>query len=87
MENKKNDVIDIKDIEKNEPCYILKGTYGTININMQSTHLVAQKCPVCNGTGYVPYGFYTQNLQGQWTTSATGHETCRSCHGLGYVVV
>lgn len=44
-----------------------------------------QKCPVCGGNGLVPNGFYTQTT-GQWTTSSTTPEKCRSCNGLGRVL-
>jgi len=44
------------------------------------TYLVPLRCPVCNGTGHVPDGFYTQNLEGVWCgTSAGNYEPCRSC--------
>jgi len=43
-------------------------------------------CPVCNGNGIVSNGFYNQTT-GDWTTSSTEPETCRSCHGSGYLVI
>ncbi len=42
-------------------------------------------CPVCGGNGLVPNGFYLQTT-GQWTTSSTAPETCRSCNGQGYIL-
>jgi len=42
-------------------------------------------CPVCNGSGIVSFGFYTQT-SGQWTSSG-GTEGCRSCGGTGIVWV
>ena len=41
-------------------------------------------CPVCNGNGLVPNGFYNQT-SGQWSTSSITPETCRSCDGTGIV--
>jgi len=41
-------------------------------------------CPVCNGTGQVPFGFYMPegfHFTGGWP------ETCKSCAGRGYVYV
>lgn len=41
-------------------------------------------CPVCNGNGLVPNGFYLQT-SGCWSTSSTEPEQCRSCGGTGVV--
>ena len=50
------------------------------------TNSVALLCPVCRGNGLVPNGFYNQ-VSGQWSTSSVLAEQCRSCNGMGYVVV
>lgn len=42
------------------------------------------RCPVCNGNGLVPPGFYGQT-SGNWIWSPTIPETCRSCNGTGIV--
>lgn len=42
------------------------------------------KCPVCNGNGIVPNGFYHQTT-GEWSTSSIEPETCQSCKGSGIV--
>ncbi len=42
------------------------------------------RCPVCNGNGLVPPGFYGQT-SGQWSTTLTTPESCRSCGGSGIV--
>ena len=42
-----------------------------------------QKCPVCEGRGIVPPGFY--NLDASSTTTANSAETCRSCQGSGVI--
>lgn len=44
-----------------------------------------QVCPVCNGKGLVPNGFYNVGSNTRTTTSATP-ETCRSCGGKGYII-
>ena len=41
------------------------------------------KCPICNGNGMVPDGFYNQT-SGQWSSTGTV-EKCRSCNGTGIV--
>lgn len=47
----------------------------------------AERCPVCNGNGKVPRGFYDQT-SGQYAGSAANpFEQCRSCGGKGYIVV
>jgi len=41
-------------------------------------------CPICNGNGLVPNGFYAQT-SGRWSTSSTSAEQCQSCNGCGYI--
>lgn len=41
------------------------------------------KCPVCDGRGVVPGGFYLS--VGQSWTSNRSVETCRSCQGTGLI--
>ena len=38
-------------------------------------------CPVCNGHGHVPGGFYLST--GPYSTSNVTVETCRACYGTG----
>ena len=40
-------------------------------------------CPVCQGRGAVPNGFYTAIGVESWTSSNPGPETCRTCNGVG----
>lgn len=42
------------------------------------------KCPVCSGNGLVPNGFYSQT-SGQWSSTSTEPEQCRSCDGKGVI--
>lgn len=49
-----------------------------------SKSLTTDRCPVCNGSGLVPNGFYMQT-SGSWSTNSTAPETCRSCGGTGIV--
>jgi uncharacterized cupin superfamily protein len=42
------------------------------------------RCPICNGTGNVPNGFYNQT-SGEWTTTDATPETCQTCSGRGIV--
>ncbi len=50
-----------------------------------------ERCPVCGGNGQVPNGFYgTTNVQGGvllWVSGGTAPETCRTCNGMGMVVI
>ena len=41
-------------------------------------------CPVCNGNGLVPNGFYNQT-SGHWSTTNASPEKCRACDGRGLV--
>ena len=36
------------------------------------------RCPVCEGKGFVPNGFYI-TTNGHWTTNSLEPEKCRSC--------
>lgn len=44
-----------------------------------------QICPVCSGKGLVPKGFY--DVSSNLSTTSASPETCRSCHGKGYIIV
>jgi hypothetical protein len=46
---------------------------------------VPHRCPVCNGTGLVPNGFYRAIGVDSWSTADTTPETCRSCNETGIV--
>ena len=44
-----------------------------------------EKCPVCDGTGCVPLGFYNGFPNRTSTTTILRQEPCRSCTGRGYI--
>ena len=46
----------------------------------------AQVCPVCNGKGIVPNGFYN-TTNPTYTSTSTAPEPCRTCCGSGMVIV
>lgn len=41
-------------------------------------------CPVCQGKGIVPQGFY-HTLGETWGSTSTAPEQCRACNGSGVV--
>lgn len=44
------------------------------------------KCPVCEGRGFVPFGFYTrQPYDSSSVTGSASTELCRSCDGRGII--
>lgn len=45
-----------------------------------------QVCPVCQGHGVVPHGFFTVPAGQSFTSSSTGPDRCKACHGQGMVV-
>ncbi len=47
-------------------------------------NLLVTACPVCNGNGLVPNGFYRQT-SGNWMTTDLTPEKCRSCDGTGVI--
>ena len=59
----------------------LKEVYGSKNVNMNKQKTIKPyTCPVCEGRGTVPWGFYNS-----WSTMGVHPETCRSCGGTGIV--
>ena len=46
----------------------------------------SEKCPVCNGNGLVPHGFYNQT-SGDWSAASTEPEKCHGCEGKGWITV
>ena len=44
-----------------------------------------QKCPVCNGRGIVPCGFYMVPEGQDFASSSTAPETCKTCYGSGII--
>jgi len=60
-----------------------KPTNSPLVITYVEKLLTPHRCPICNGTGLVPNGFYMPN--GHGSTSAITPETCRSCNGTGIV--
>ena len=67
-----------------EKLPIDKATTKNLDIALRSKSLAPHRCPVCNGSGLVPNGFYMQT-GGHWPTTSTIPETCRSCGGTGIV--
>jgi len=45
---------------------------------------VPHRCPVCNGRGHVPNGFYG-TTNDEWTTSSLTPDVCKTCNGGGIV--
>jgi len=44
------------------------------------------KCPICDGRGIVPAGFYQVTFHGYgFTSTSSSHEICRSCGGSGII--
>jgi len=45
-----------------------------------------QICPVCEGRGIVPQGFYSYPLGQEFATSSNIPEQCKSCTGEGKIL-
>jgi len=69
-----NDALDFQNKNKEFPN---EQSYKTLS---GSCHC----CPVCDGKGIVPNGFYA-SVCGFGTTTSTIPETCRSCSGNGFI--
>jgi hypothetical protein len=64
------------------------GDCGKYGPRMFTTYIrEAFRCPVCEGRGYVPNGFYDSFAGQPWSANAIGRDTCESCGGKGYVVI
>jgi len=46
---------------------------------------IPHKCPVCNGQGLVPNGYYSVIGVASYSTTNATPEQCRSCNGTGIV--
>ncbi len=53
-------------------------------IKKTTSNKTPHRCPVCNGNGIVPNGFYDQTT-GYWGSSSLAPEKCRTCDGTGIV--
>lgn len=42
-------------------------------------------CPVCQGKGWVPNGFYNVTYGSNYYSTNLSPEICRSCKGKGYI--
>lgn len=64
-------------------------TKWTVHESIPTTTTSPYKCPVCDGIGTVPEGFYNRPPTVDWnpphvgTSSVPVRETCRSCAGRG----
>lgn len=45
--------------------------------------MIPHRCPVCDGCGLVPQGFYTAVGQPYFNSTSIMPETCRACGGAG----
>jgi len=64
--------------------------YGYIReleiMNKLSPDTKPQTCPVCGGRGFVRFGFYgSHDVEPFISNGGMNVETCRSCHGKGYI--
>jgi len=59
--------------------YPVHPIYKTTYITTGKPH----KCPVCEGSGIVPSGFYLKTGD-SWTSNTTS-EKCRACDGKGII--
>lgn len=47
--------------------------------------MIPYKCPICEGHGIVPPGFYQTTVGQSYSYSNASFETCRACHGQGII--
>ena len=75
--------LNLENMSKEKP-ELEETTNQPLLISDVSKSLAPHRCPVCNGNGLVPNGFYMQT-SGHWSTSSITPEPCRSCGGTGIV--
>lgn len=51
---------------------------------MKTKNKVPYKCPICDGVGQVPGGFYNRVGRNDWIATVVS-ETCRQCNGTGVI--
>jgi hypothetical protein len=60
-----------------------------IKSNMDEKFLIHYQvpycCPICNGKGIVPQGFYSTGYDGGYLSNSTTPDTCKSCGGTGII--
>jgi len=57
--------------------------YPAGSLPLYPTKQYPHRCPVCEGRGTVPHGFYSHEEMG--TDASTAPETCRTCNGQGVI--
>lgn len=57
---------------------------NTTKNRIVTTKVVRGCCPVCQGRGIVPQGFYTYPAAQDFTSNFTGPDKCRACGGHGW---
>lgn len=71
-----------KEIEETKP----KVTLSSPSVWVSPISQTPYKCPVCEGRGIVPNGFYDiPNTQNVYTSSNVAPHTCKSCSGSGII--
>lgn len=55
---------------------------GSIKFDVQVTGYW-QRCPVCEGRGWLPHGFYRTSQY--FGSTSTADECCRRCNGTGTI--
>jgi hypothetical protein len=76
----KNDFVQAATQKEAEDKADAKGYYRNVIVRAVK---VPYRCPVCEGRGRVPVGFYTPHFVG--STSSISPEICRTCSGKGIV--
>jgi hypothetical protein len=73
-------------ISKHQLIKSLKAAYelGKDSAANNTKQPIPHCCPVCNGSGLVPNGFYMQTINAG-ATSSSSPEKCRSCNATGIV--
>lgn len=51
---------------------------------MKTITKIPCKCPICDGVGQVPGGYYNRAGVNEWA-STTVAEVCRQCNGTGII--
>lgn len=70
---------DLKGLKEGHMVVVDREEYEELKSKLAESNSM---CPICQGRGFVPEGFY-RTTSGSWSSTSTLTEICRTCKGSG----